>query len=94
MKAPKCRLCGGVHWGSEPHVGVVGKVGGGAAVDSEPLVVAPGRRTDREIVLAIRELLGERVAKKPGFDREAYHRVYMRAYMRKRRAAAKGGSDE
>jgi len=89
MKAPKCRLCGVVHWGSEPHVGVVGRVGRGRSpVDSESVVIAPGgRRTDREIVAAIRELLGEPVPKKPGFDRVAYQREYMR----KRRAAAKGG---
>lgn len=81
MQAPKCKQCGSNHWPREAHRGE-------AAVELKEKLAA-AEVTMKATAASVADLPVPGVSS-PGFDREAYHRVYMKAYMRKRRAAAKG----
>ena len=82
MDAPKCKICEKKHWGPcyEPKTSGVGFVGHSSAEVSVTVPqgsVAPIPEVPPE---PIRKAAGER------FDRNAYHRSYMKNYMKKWRA--------
>lgn len=81
MEAPKCKICGARHYGlCTPTINS----------GDRPITIVHAKGSSR--LEPGEELTWDALgnpAVKPKFDRNAYHRAYMRDYMRKRRAAAK-----
>lgn len=76
MEAPKCKICGSRHYGICPTLPDIP-----AKTPLKEPEKKPESRIDAEVL-----------PKKIGYDRNAYHKQYMRGYMRKRRAAKKADS--
>ena len=80
MKSYKCKLCGG-------DCGPVCKTFAKAPERLE-------RLSSERLVTLGTPLPPSHPFKKPGFDRKAYQREYLRAYMKKRRARARKPDDD
>ena len=93
MQAPKCRLCGKVEWqhvcgGLEYVQASIAKALAAEAPSSgvqtkSKTKAQPKERPDSGVM--------EQAPEGPKFDRNKAHKIYMRQYMRDRRAAAKAG---
>lgn len=85
MNAPKCRVCGEEHWGSEPHRFKVTKSSGPSRTKRitpiKPVSVAELPSTT--VSLGSTGVVSAKAATQ---TRKEYLRAYMREYMRKRRA--------
>lgn len=94
MRAPWCKQCHRLHWAYQPHNPAATSNAGPAAsnirydqAESPPaLSIAASNRQPSALLDAVADIV--RASNKQGWARERYN-MYMREYMRRRRAAKK-----
>lgn len=91
MEKPKCKMCGERHWSREPCKAIVvdGRIDGALRAAHLASTVKVGDCPPINLPAPARVANPTAHVAQPKFDRNEAHRVYMREYMRKRRAKGK-----